>query len=1320
MGSVSRVAKLTTIAQTGYPRATFAYPPSPPLPNPVPGELTMRKKPLVLLLSLLCALSCPAQGLRNGGFEEVAGKRSASWAFAGKSEMVENAQLAHGGTRCIKARFDDGVTQSLPVERGAAYRLSGWIRRAEAGGKEVPKIKVYFKAADNRRLDVQAAVFQNVPHGRWLRWETVCQAPRNAATMDLTLRGFFGGTEWFYYDDLAIERIEAPGWLPPGEAPDLNHKIVTIPDVVDVWTDALLRIPPGSLLPIDGRIDTAVRLRGEKVRIQLTKSNPPQTNHVQFHTLRPGMALGEVELAVSGKPIARSDDRKELVRALSFPTARWHEATLRLPKDREVYLNEIQFAMIKHDVKMAGEPQALSLHVTPAGKQATQVVHKAFADDSDRDMLFAKTGPTTGRKVLAADTYLHIVLPPADQQTGLAGVGIDLALPDAPDGSLLEVTLRLPEELDRNIRWTTTTDRGLKPREQERNYATACRIVGRINKGRFNPNIDVPDLLYPAGESVWLTLRADREMAIDLAKSGLTVYRLPPSRAVSGHAPQLERLVRRMYTDATEAHVYDSRPWNQLTIGTYVKRLLELDPGNPAGTRIYRRIALVREPIKLDRPGPADAPDWAVWAREALRRRHDMISWWLANRQQANGELAGHINDDGEFSCNWPSHYLMTGDPRIADGLRKLADVAWKMSGDTGYTVGARDVEHAAEDQSCTQPQVLLVDYGNPQTVERLMTMSSYLNLWTAINDKGRRQFRAYMFNTTKVWDEPPFDVDHAYCPLAMVGTGHLVWYAKQGNVTDVFLEEAASWAKGVLSTEDGKPAGQIPREIRFRDSKINPYAPYPSHPLLQKRNTLYRGNAGAYIVRYFLTGAATLSEDQLFQQVMDLWTPAKEEILAKARSTLKGFTEQLAKPKGPERRYSQPASAFTSFAPPMRRLFGGTAVGTATGEKEGTAQCTVEVTVAGRYAVWALLGRVDQKEEGLRPKTFFVTVDDRPLDRIRIHAPAAEWTPAVTIHTYELAAGTHTIQLRGRTPGSAIREIGFTTQYSLEGMWKPRQSETALYDAWRATGDRTWLVEELKEAVRQQQRNHWLLTEAEPYTDRIPVPGQNLLSRVFLGDWTSGKSHVPGHWISWENAGVDYAALVLTARRDRLTVLFHSFHEKARPITLRTWRLPHGMYDITTGIDTNGDDQPDQAVQRSSQELWRHDGALTFAAQPNQTHVVDLRLTKQLDDIRLRPDLAIGQPDVQISDGKLTMTVHSIGGAPTPPARLTVQDTQGDTLGTAPIPSLPAPHDLQPKTARISIPLLNGAQPATVEITSSSPEITLANNRLALARQTE
>jgi hypothetical protein len=669
-------------------------------------------------------------------------------------------------------------------------------------------------------------------------------------------------------------------------------------------------------------------------------------------------------------------------------------------------------------------------------------------------------------------------------------------------------------------------------------------------------------------------------MTMDLAASRVGFQFVPIATASEGYLPQLERLTRRMYSDATEAHAYDSRDWSKMTLGRYVRRVLEFDAENKPANHIYRRIARVRAPVSLERPAPHDAPEWAVWAREAVRRRHETITWWLDHRQQANGELAGHINDDGEFSCHWPSHYLMVDDERIADGLRRLADVAWEMSAGTGYTVGARDVEHAAEDQSCTQPQVLLVDYGNPQAIERFMVMSRYLDFWTAVNEKGRRQFKSYMFTTKQIWDDPPFDVDHPYCPLAMVGTGHLLWYTHSPSVERIFFEEAESWADGCLSTEGGKSAGAIPKEIRFRDSRVNPYAPYPTNPLLQTRNSLYRGGAGAYIVQYFIRGAHTLNPGQEYTRVLDHWEVAAERKVKDAHKVLQRFLDKA---------------------------------------------------------------------------------EPRP------------------------------------------------------GNWQPAQTETTLYDAWKVTGDRSWLVNELQEVIRQQIRNQWLLTEAEPYTDRVPYPGRMLLCRMFLGDWTAGKSHVPGHWVSWEGGGSDYAALVLDATHTHFKAVVHSFHKQAQPMTMRVWRLPHGKYEITVGVDRDGDDQADEIIAHRTRELWRYDGAVEWNAPPGKTTVVELSLLKELPDIRLRPDWALGPGDIVFEDDVVVVTAHNVGGSSAPATTLVVRAADGKIIGTSPLAKLKPPYDLQPKTQTVRVPIEDGFKPAWVEVDPDHeiPEITEVNNKL-------
>ncbi|MGD9496573.1 MAG: hypothetical protein AB7Y46_09705 [Armatimonadota bacterium] len=1275
-------------------------------------------KLVLTLIALLTAAACawPQGLLTNCGFEEAEGARPAGWNLAGGAEWVADPAIAHSGQRCVKGRFDDGIGQRLAVEGGAAYRISGWIRRVDPAGTEVPKIKVYFLDPQGNEVDVQATEFPGVT-GDWSPWETVMQAPFDAAVMNLTLRGFFTGSEWFYWDDLAVQEVEAPDWPAWDATPNLDGMTVTVPDIADVWTDALLRWPSQAQIPIDGQLDSSALLRGEAVRVELAR--PAWLSWALIHTMRPTMNLGAATLRAlspTPRPLAESQPKQELVTSLRFDDTEADRALLEIPRDAQVYLNEIQLFGLGERVELPGERVESALTEGAPDAMADDLA-AAWAAEGQRASLMATDGAGTGTTTLGGNQYVSVFLAPRDAEYGVTGLSLDLALPGAGEGAMIEITLKRPAELDANVSYVTLSDRGVSTgKYPPRNYATVFRAVSRVEGGRLASSFDVPDLLFAAGEPVWLTLRAKREMTLDLSATRIAMHVVEPAAVLAEYVPQLERLTRRLYSEASEAHAYDGRDWAAMILGRYVKRVLALDPDNLPATYIYRRIAHVREEIELTRPGPADAPEWAVWAREALRGRHEIITWWLDHRQQANGELGGHINDDGEFSCNWPSHYLITGDERVADGLRKLADVAWEMSGGTGYTVGSRDVEHAAEDQSCTQPQVLLVDYGSPRAVERFMVMSRYFDLWTHINEAGRRQFRSFMFNTQQVWDDPPFDVDQPYCPLAMVGAGHLIWYTLSPQVEEIFLQEAESWALACLSTDKGKAEGKIPMEIHARTSEIDPYAPYPNNPILQQRNELYRGGAGAYIVQYLLRGAFALTNADPFARVVSLWETSDADKLAAAQANLQRFTTPIPPPPdGPEKRFTVPASAAADVVAPFRPVRDGEAIGTGAQEDGGSATFTINVPQAGRYAVWALLGRTDPTEEGTQQSTFFVYVDDRPMDRIRAAGPANAWTPALGPAIYELRAGAHTIRVEERYPGSALREIGFTNQYSLEGMWNPSQGETSLYQAWRVAGDRTWLVEELKEVVRQQMRNRWLLTEAEPFTDRIPVPGTDLLSRLYLGEWTSGKSHLPGHWVSWEGGGLDYAAAVLDARPDHLKALVYSFHDQPTPMTMRVWRLPHGRYRVRMGVDSDGDDEPDAQVTAGEQELWRYDGALPFTAHPGQTVVIELTLLEELADIRERPDLAIDPQDVTREGDTLSVTVHNIGGSAAPASVLQVLGEAGE-IATAQVPALQAPHDLQPKTATVRIDLPAGARPTAVLLDSPGAidEITEANNRVS------
>jgi hypothetical protein len=172
--------------------------------------------------------------------------------------------------------------------------------------------------------------------------------------------------------------------------------------------------------------------------------------------------------------------------------------------------------------------------------------------------------------------------------------------------------------------------------------------------------------------------------------------------------------------------------------------------------------------------------------------------------------------------------------------------------------------------------------------------------------------------------------------------------------------------------------------------------------------------------------------------------------------------------------------------------------------------------------------------------------------------------------------------------------------------------------------------------------------------------------------------------------------------------------------MTMRLWRLPHGRYDVAIGVDRDGDDQADEGIRREELELWRYDGAVRFTARPRETLVIEAALLEQLDDVRSRPDLAIGPGDAVADGGAVTVTVHNVGGSASPASVVEVRSAEGRRLGSAPTPPLPPPHNLQPATARVRVGL-DGSQPPAVIVVDPAgrvAEITEANNQAPLPRR--
>jgi len=88
----------------------------------------------------------------------------------------------------------------------------------------------------------------------------------------------------------------------------------------------------------------------------------------------------------------------------------------------------------------------------------------------------------------------------------------------------------------------------------------------------------------------------------------------------------------------------------------------------------------------------------------------------------------------------------------------------------------------------------------------------------------------------------------------------------------------------------------------------------------------------------------------------------------------------------------------------------------------------------------------------------------------------------------------------------------------------------------------------------------------------------------------------------------------------------------------------------------------------------------------------------------------------VVVRGRSITVTVHSLGHVGAPGGTVIVSGAQGE-LGRAAIPALPAPNDLQPRTATVQVRLTGSAAPTEVRValTGNAAEVTLHNNRVQL-----
>ncbi|ATC66003.1 hypothetical protein CMV30_05270 [Nibricoccus aquaticus] len=282
--------------------------------------------------------------------------------------------------------------------------------------------------------------------------------------------------------------------------------------------------------------------------------------------------------------------------------------------------------------------------------------------------------------------------------------------------------------------------------------------------------------------------------------------------------------------------------------------------------------------------------------------------------------------------------------------------------------------------------------------------------------------------------------------------------------------------------------------------------------------------------------------------------------------------------------------------------------------------------------------------------------------------------------------------------------------------------SQQSMHFAWQITGDKTHL-EKLYAGLTERMANRWYInTEGSLWVDRINMSTSEL-QRARLGGVALARNAIfPGHVVSWRFAAPakaeSVAILIPEATDDAFKVIAYNLEAVPVAASMTGWAITPGDWEITQGVDADGDDQADGLMEKRTVPLERTKSVeLTFPA--HTTTVLTFKNVKRGTPYHERPDLGIDRQDVTLRDGKLAVNLHSLGSARVPASSVALVSADGKILAQMTTPEIAAPLDWKPKTAEVILSLPVGMKTegcsVVIDPEHALTEITTRNNAVKL-----
>jgi catechol 2,3-dioxygenase-like lactoylglutathione lyase family enzyme len=272
--------------------------------------------------------------------------------------------------------------------------------------------------------------------------------------------------------------------------------------------------------------------------------------------------------------------------------------------------------------------------------------------------------------------------------------------------------------------------------------------------------LDTRDRILPSGKSLYLTIAsAEKDFSVKtLEGARIRLIFKPWKEAYREHVQDRFTQVRDNIAHIIEEHPNDTRLnlYNRLVVD--ITDLLRIDPKHYPGQNYAYEYGLdSTKPPFIQPICPEGVPLWAFRQIEDLRYFKRFVLWWIDNRQISNGELGGGLSDDDDQTNCWPGAALMGCEPKkIGGAILRMLDAIYEQGMFTnGLATIQTDGLHAHEDGIEAQTQAMLVDYGSPKQLERIMETVRALDERIMLKNKaGHRHFRSSYFSGTKIADE--------------------------------------------------------------------------------------------------------------------------------------------------------------------------------------------------------------------------------------------------------------------------------------------------------------------------------------------------------------------------------------------------------------------------------------------------------------------------------------------------------------------------------------------------------------------------------------